>query len=225
MAKGKQNNWQRLLDLVKEDDGLPVRESGYWAENKLHYWNYYVSITTAAMVGKPAWGAGVVYVDLFCGPGVCVDRNTRKRFPGSPLIAAHASKPFTKIFLCELNSTNAAACKSRMDASPASTRYELFEGSCNEHVDKIAERIPERSLVLAFLDPTGLHLHFKTVQRLAKHGATDLLILFPDAVDIMRNDKSVYFDQSESNLDLVLGPDSNWRQHVAALDTNDAVKK
>ena len=221
----KQNNWQALLKLVEEDDKLPVRESGYWAEDKLHYWNYYVSITTSAMVGKPAWKAGVVYVDLFCGPGICVDRKTKKRFPGSPLIAANAPKDFTKILLCEINPKNAEACRKRMDRTPARDRYELFPGDCNSEIDNVLKHIPQRSLVLAFLDPTGLHLHFATVKKLADRGATDLLILFPDSVDILRNDKNVYFDQPDSNLDLVLGFDSNWRDQIAALNSNEGSRK
>lgn len=225
MAKRKQNNWQRLLDEVATDDGLPVRESGNWAEDKLHYWNYYISITTAAMIGKPAWSAGVVYVDLFCGPGVCVERKSRRRFPGSPLIAAHTEKPFTRILLCEKDSKNADACRLRMESSPARERYELFEGDCNQLIGDVVARIPDRSLVLAFLDPTGLHIHFKTVIKLANRGATDLLVLFPDAVDILRNDKALYFDLPDSNLDLVLGPDSKWREKISALDSTDGSRR
>ena len=187
VGKRKQDNWQKLLDDVASDDGLPVRESGSWAEDKLFYWHYYLSITTSAMVGKPAWSGGVVYVDLFAGPGICVERKTGRRFPGSPLIAANTAKPFTKILLCDKDSTTADACRRRMEMSPARERYDLFEGDCNELIDDVVKQIPGRSLVLAFLDPTGLHLHFETVKKLAGRGATDLLILFPDAVDIIRN--------------------------------------
>ncbi len=225
MGKRKQDNWQKLLDDVASDDGLPVRESGSWAEDKLFYWHYYLSITTSAMVGKPAWSGGVVYVDLFAGPGICVERKTGRRFPGSPLIAANTAKPFTKILLCDKDSTTADACRRRMEMSPARERYDLFEGDCNELIDDIVKQIPGRSLVLAFLDPTGLHLHFETVKKLAGRGATDLLILFPDAVDIIRNDKAYYFEQPESNLDLVLGKDSDWRNKIAALESTDASRR
>ncbi len=223
MGKKRQDNWQQLLDLVTLDDGLAVRESGYWAEDKLYFWNRYVSIATTAMVDKPAWDAGVVYVDLFCAPGICVERKSQRRFPGSPIIAANAQKPFSKILLCELDSNSADACRSRMEKSPAQNRYHLFEGDCNLCIQQVVSHIPDRSLVLAFVDPTGLHVHFDTVKTLADRGATDLLILYPDAVDILRNEK-LYFDQLESNLDLVLGADSNWRSRRAALGMPDGTK-
>jgi three-Cys-motif partner protein len=223
VAKKRQNNWQQLLKQVEVDDGLEARDSGYWAEDKLVFWNRYVSITTTSMVGNPAWPAGVVYIDLFCGPGVRFERKSKRRFPGSPLIAANAPKPFTKILLCEKDSKNADACRKRMDISQARDRYELFEGDCNLKIRDVVARIPERSLALAFLDPTGLHAHFDTVKALANRGRTDLLILFPDAVDILRNEKR-YFEQEASNLNLVLGAKSNWKARRAALDTSDASK-
>ena len=88
--------------------------------------------------------------------------------------------------------------------------YELFCGDCNVEVDNVVAGIPDGALTLAFLDPTGLHLQFTTVQKLSRHGPVDLLTLFPDGVDILRNADHLYFDQPDSNLDLVLGDGSNW---------------
>jgi len=223
MARRKADNWQQLLDLVEVDDGLPVRESGYWAEYKLFFWNRYVAITTTAMVGKPVWSAGVVYIDLFSGPGVCIERKNGRRFPGSPLIAANAPKPFERILLCEINPAMAIACCKRLDESPARNSYQMFEGDCNLQIDQLISRIPQRSLALAFIDPTGLHVHFGTVRKLANRGPTDLLVLFPDAVDILRNEKR-YFDQPDSNLDLVLGTGSDWRQRKSDLNSSEGTK-
>lgn len=111
-----------------------------------------------------------------------------------------------------------------MDASPARERYHLFEGDCNFEIASIVAQIPERSLALAFLDPTGLHVHLTTVKALADRGRTDLLILFPDAVDVLRNEE-IYMTNLESNLDLVLGDDSNWRTRKAELGSTDGAKR
>ena len=155
MSKKAKGHWQELVKLVETDDGLLTRDSGAWAGDKLFHWNRYIEITTMAMVGNPKWGGGVNYVDLFCGPGVCKVRTSGERLPGSPLIAAHAPKPFSKILLCELDDSTADACEQRMDRSPAADRYRLFRGDCNELVDEIAREIPDRGLTLAFLDPTA----------------------------------------------------------------------
>ena len=87
---------------------------------------------------------------------------------------------------------------------------------------KIASAIPKNALAIGFLDPTGLHVHMKTVKTLARRGPTDLLILFPDAYDIMRNADHYYFGQEDSKLDLVLGEDSNWRERKSQLPTSNS---
>src|SRR5207253_3206030 len=99
MAKDR---WKDLCKLVEMDDGLPTRPVGPWTEQKLWFWNRYLEITTTAMVGHPNWKAGLAYVDLFAGPGVCVIEETGKRMPGSVLLASHAPKRFRMILASEL---------------------------------------------------------------------------------------------------------------------------
>jgi three-Cys-motif partner protein len=102
MGKRKSNDrWPESCDRVTADDCLPCREAGAWTEDKLFYWNRYIEITTKAMVGKPNWPGGIVYVDLFGGPGDSKLRESAKRIPGSALLAAGAPKPFTRILICE----------------------------------------------------------------------------------------------------------------------------
>ena len=212
----KKDRWPELCKLVEEDDGLPTRDSGTWAASKLWFWNRYIDITTSSMVGHPGWPEGLVYLDLFAGPGVCTIRNTNRRVPGSPLIAANAPRQFRKILLCELDPNNAQACEDRLKKSPARDRYKLFCGDCNEKISQIVKEIPRGALTLAFLDPTGLHARIDTIKTLAETGRVDLLILFPDAVDVIRNVET-YIPDLDSNLDQVLGPDSHWREEWRAI--------
>lgn len=78
-------------------------------------------------------------------------------------------------------------------------------------VDLVVADIPLGALCLAFLDPYGLHLDFDTLAKLAKRRA-DLIIFFPDRLDVLRNVETYYFDNSQSNLDRVLGFGVNWRE-------------
>lgn len=71
------NRWPELCRSVSQDDGLPVREVGHWSEKKLFFWNRYIEITTVATVGHPKWQAGLIYVDLFAGPGVCMIKGSK----------------------------------------------------------------------------------------------------------------------------------------------------
>ncbi len=217
MAAKKRDNWDEVCQLVHEDDGLPIREVGSWTEDKLWFWNRYIDIATSAMVGHPAWPNGLVYVDLFAGPGVCTVRDINRRIPGSVLIAANAPKPFRQIIACELDGELARACDSRLAASPAAGRYSLIQGDCNERIDDVVRLIPKGALTLAFIDPPGLDAHLHTLRELAACGRVDMLILFPDALDALRN-VGIYTDQQESRLDMVLGADSGWRARRAALN-------
>lgn len=211
------DRWRELCESVEADDALPTRTVNYWTEDKLYFWNGYIHITTTAMVGKRAWSAGLVYVDLFGGPGVCTLKESKRRIPGSPLIAANAPKPFSKILISERESVLAEACRTRLAATPARDRCEVFVGDCNEMIGEIAAKIPDRALTLAFVDPTGLHAWFDTIAALSQRGRVDLLLLFADAYDIQRN-LMRYWDDPNSNLDRVLGPALDWRAEWERLE-------
>ncbi|MBN1591408.1 MAG: three-Cys-motif partner protein TcmP [Pirellulales bacterium] len=220
MAKDR---WPELCRRVEQDDGLPVRDGvGPWTEDKLFFWNRYVDITTSAMVDHPKWPEGLVYVDLFGGPGICVLSDSKRRIPGSPLIAAHATKPFRKILVCERDPTLAEACEKRLAATKVHENCHVFRGDCNDRIDDIVAAIPPRALTLAFIDPTGLHASFETVAKLSRCGRVDMLILFADGHDIVRN-VEIYEEQgADSNLDRFLGPDSCWREHWCNLTLRTA---
>lgn len=202
--------------MYREDDSLPTRDAGTWTEKKIFFWNRYIEITTMSMCDSPKWPAGVIYVDLFAGPGVCRIKKNNKRFPGSALVAAHAPKRFRKLIACELEHDLAEALQQRLNATPSRDRFKVVRGDCNAMIDRVITEIPPKSLVLAFIDPENLDVPFETVEALANRGATDLLILFADSMDIVRN-VDTYEKQKVSKLDRMLGPGSNWRSEWAKL--------
>jgi three-Cys-motif partner protein len=215
MAK-KRDRWPELCKLVEADDGLPVRDVGKWTEDKLIFWNRYVDITTSAMVGNPKWPGGLGYVDLFGGPGVCRLEKSGRRIPGSALIAANAPKPFRFILVSELSREAATALEARLKRTSAANSARVFQGDCNLRIAEMASLIPAKALTLAFIDPEGLHVRFETIQALAARGRVDLLILFADYMDIVRN-VDRYEKQVDSNLDRMMGPESIWRDEWKGL--------
>jgi len=202
----EKDRWPELCQFVQNDDGLPTRSARYWTEDKLYFWNYYIHITTMSMVGKRAWRGGVVYVDLFGGPGVCT-LESGERVPGSPVIAAYARKPFSRIIVCEKDPDLAEACRQRLTSSGTQSHFHVLCGDCNVLAKDVATLIPEH----AFIDPTGLHAKFETLRILSHGRCVDLLILFADRQDIVRNVELYLHQGEESNLDQVLGPGSDWR--------------
>lgn len=219
----KRDRWPELCRHVERDDLLPVRECGSWTEDKLYFWSKYIDITTTAMVGNPKWKGGLVYVDLFAGPGVCKVRGTGKRLPGSPLIAAHAPKAFTRIIAAEIEDENVHALRTRLRATTAAGSSVVLRGDCNAIVDQIAAEVPPRSLTLAFVDPPGFDAHFETLRRLAFARRVDFLILFADSIDLVRNLEK-YASEQGSKVDQMFGPQCNWRAAFAQLQDRTPAK-
>ncbi len=212
------NRWPELCKLVEQDDGLPTwEEASAWTREKLYFWYRYLEITTNAMVRHARWRGGVVYVDLFAGAGVCTFKESKQRIPGSVLIAANMVKPFTRIIACEALPELADACKARLAKTPIASRCHVLTADCNERIGDIVDLVPARSLVLAFIDPTGLDAKFATIQTLSEGRRADLVILFADAYDMPRNLEQHYRHDPNSKLDQVLGPDSRWRERLDEL--------
>ena len=145
------NRWSQLCKTVKQDDGLPTRPARSWTEDKLWWWNRYLDITTKALVGRNKWPFELVYVDLFAGPGVLKHKSGR-RIPGSPLVAVQASKPFSKILLCEKDSKLATACEKRARKFATTQTIRVFEGDCNQSIRAVVDEIPNDALTPHFPD-------------------------------------------------------------------------
>lgn len=218
MARRK-NRWPELCERVAQDDGLPCRPAGAWTEDKLFNWNRYIEMTTIAMAGK--WSGGLVYVDLFGGPGICQLRESRRRIPGSVLLAAWAPKSFSRILACEKDPELAKACQTRLKTTEAAKCSKVFIGDCNVAIDELVAEIPAGALTLAFVDPEGLHIHFQTLQTLTKDHRVDLAILFADHMDVLRN-VARYAEQKVSKLDRFLGQGTDWRDRWESMSNQDA---
>lgn len=198
------------------DDGLETPEVNEWARDKHHFLLRYIDAFTTAM-RKKRW-AGLHYIDLFAGAGIARLKKSRDLDWGSPLIAAQAKYPFDKLHLCESRSASCSALEKRLCRIRPRESFQLLLGDANERVHEIVAEIPNNTLSLAFLDPYGLHLDYDTIGTLAQKRA-DLIIYFPDRVDILRNWNAYYWDHPASNLDGVLGPGSNWRSRIEAAST------
>jgi three-Cys-motif partner protein len=84
----------------------------------------------------------------------------------------------------------------------------------------VVSLIPPDTLTIAFIDPKGLDAHFNTIRILSEKARVDFVVLFADAYDINRNAEYYYRNDPNSKLDLVLGPDSGWREKLANLSNH-----
>lgn len=86
----------------------------------------------------------------------------------------------------------------------------VIEGDCNECIPEVAASIPRGCLTLAFVDPEGFDLRMETLEALATDRRVDFLLLFADAIDLVRNIDQ-YEQQPESKLSRAFGRDDVWR--------------
>jgi three-Cys-motif partner protein len=158
----RSNAPEGICKIKNGSDGLPVRCVGAWAKDKYFYLKRYFEIFTSAM--KDRWKGELYYIDLFAGCGKCRVRETCEEIDGSALVSLSVKYPFKKYFMVELDSDALNALKKRVERAPYKDRVKIIPGDCNEKIDKIIAEIPERSLSLAVVDPTGLHIKFETLK-------------------------------------------------------------
>jgi three-Cys-motif partner protein len=203
---------------ISSADGLPVRSSGSWAEEKLYYLRRYLDIFSNGMKNK--WGGRLYYVDLFAGPGRCRVRGSEKEFDGSPLIAL-TDFDFAKYYFFE----SALACFHALDArakARAPNRLEqlqIIPGDCNETIEKA--NLPSEGLGVAFIDPTGIsQVPFETIRKLTTDRKIDLIINFPEGMGIRMN-LHQYTDTETNALSLFMGSErwkTRYQQSLTSFD-------
>jgi three-Cys-motif partner protein len=189
-----------------KNDGLYVPTVGEWSHHKHWFLMRYIDAFTTSMKNKK-W-TGLHYIDLFAGAGMEKLRTSQELNWGSPMIAAKAPHRFDRLHLCEKSTRKYNALMARIaEIRPDS---QVLNGDANKKIHEIVREIPEGTLSLAFLDPYGLHLDYESLKVLSNIRA-DLIIFFPDHLDVLRNWERNYLENPDSNLDRCLGPGADWR--------------
>lgn len=201
------------------NDGLPVRDSGIWAKEKLYYLERYLDIFSVGMQQK--WRGKIYYVDLFAGPGQCRIAETGEEFDGSPLIGLKFN--FAKYFFFESDLACFRALETRIKArAPEKLRnITLIPDDCNKKIDEI--KPVTSALGLAFIDPTGISpIAFETIQKLTANRKIDLIINFHEGMGIRMNIHQ-YSKKEQSALKKFLGSDRSIKQFRTAPSSIDQV--
>ena len=203
--------------LKPEDDGLQMRESGPWAEIKLDYLSRYINIFETSMRSKP-WRKRH-FIDLFSGPGKCYVSASNNIHLGSPLIALTTRYPFTDYFFVDLEPKSINDLRTRCKDSELFAQINFYVGDSNIIVEKIVDKIlsidnihiPKKwsSLNLAFIDPEGLEVNRKTIEKLAKPYSMDLIIHYPQ-MGLTRFMPNAINEEPPTTVDLFFGG-TEWR--------------
>jgi three-Cys-motif partner protein len=200
-------------ELVNGDDGLPAEEVGSWAEDKhnlLRSYLKYQAHPRARFIG--AGKPGATYIDLFCGAGRAVERQSRRFHDGSPVLAWRASveqgKPFSAIYISDADSTRLDACEERLRRLGAPVH--VVRGNADEATRLLARILNPEALHFAFVDPYSLGaLSLPVIQGLAAFKRMDILVHF-SVMDLFRNlEHNLAYDSKEFDN---FAP--GWRDHV-----------
>ena len=203
--------------LLPQDDGLPARTFGKGTTVKLDYLQRYIDLFETSMRSKP-WCARC-YIDLFSGTGKFQVENQNGYHLGSALLALTTRHPFTHYFFIDKSQENIDILSKRCE-SASDIRKQLYVGDANSMVKDIVVEIKaiERkrsrkqwsSLNLAFLDPDGLELEWKTVETLASVNKMDLIIFYSQG-GLTRNFDNCISSRSDTVIDKFFG-DRVWRK-------------
>jgi len=194
--------------LVEASDGLPARAIRGWSRDKLFYMRTYLDIFSTGM--KKKWRR-LNYIDLFCGPGMCLTQETGEEVLGSPLQALRVRDPLTGYFFVDISETCIDALQRRvekLDLPPRIEKVHFFQEDCNRCAGEIVNALGG-SLSLAFIDPEGLNVAWSTMETLGKHPNIDLIVNFP-YLGMSRNLRGWFQSKQTTRLDVWWG-DRSWR--------------
>jgi len=214
--------------LLPKEDGLPARVFGNWTTEKLDYVRRYIYMFEASMKGKP-WRQRS-YIDLYAGTGKYRTEENGDVYLGSALLALTTDYPFTHYYFAESDSNNLSALKQRCQ-SIKQQKVNFYDGDANQKVTAIVKEIISvdkqklmgewPSLNLAFLDPDGLELEWRTVETLAKVKKMDLIIYYSQ-FGLNLNLKNCYQTNSETAIDRFFG-DDEWRRTFEKWKLKDSI--
>ena len=172
---------------VFASDRLVARDTGPWAQEKLARLERYAEMMTTAMKGKN-W-TSLNFIDLMCGPGMCVDTKSsvRSEFTGSTLRAIETRFPFSRVISTDISAANIDALRHRLSGHERAGRVEALHADCNDTavINHLRSRT-DGGLTLVFVDLIGTEVTMETIARLTHNRAMDLVVTWPE-MDVRRN--------------------------------------
>lgn len=170
------------------DDGLIVEKVGAWAKTKHRLLTDYIQASGGARSNYNQ-RSGAAYIDVFCGPGRSLIRDTTNYIDGSAVAAFKQGRAspgaFSSIEISDMDAEllNAAHTRLKKLNAPVATT----PGPAVVAMEQIVQRVHPDGLHFAFLDPHNLGaLSFDLFKTLRKLKKVDILVHVSIA-DLRRN--------------------------------------
>ena len=172
-----------------QPDGLQIDEVGAWVKDKHDRLRKYVDISRAARRKFVKGIGGATYIDLYCGSGRAIIRETGEIIDGSPLIAYKCATEggvgFSEIHIADADGDKCAAAAKRIANSGGTAVTEV--GPAKFTAPHIIARLNKFGLHFVFLDPFNLKdLPFSVIEEFSRLKRIDMLI-HVSAQDLQRN--------------------------------------
>ncbi len=159
-------------------------EIGYWSEVKIDILREYAVAYSTILSAQSRLQH--VYVDGFSGDGVHQARGSGDLVWGSPTSVLLIDPPFTEYHLIDLDEGNVEMLREMVESrtigpyDPKDVHF--YNADCNEvllsHVfPRIRYEDFKRGLCL--LDPFGLHLDWRVIQKAGEMGSIEIFLNFP----------------------------------------------
>ncbi len=208
--------------MMLDDDGLRLDDVGVWTKEKHERLRKYVDITRGVRKKWVEGSGGATYIDLFCGSGRAVVRETRERIDGSPLVAFKTAKdgkvPFSKIYVADESEESVRISQQRLITAGAPVAVEI--GPAKDTAVRVAKSLNKHGLHLIFLDPFNLEdLPFSVIETFSALKYVDMLI-HVSTQDLQRN-LDRYSASADSPLDFFA---PGWRDVVDLRQRKDATR-
>jgi len=159
--------------------GPKIDEIGPWSEVKLDILKRYAVEYSKILSNQKNPSFFHVYIDAFAGAGFHLSETTGEMVLGSPLNALLVRPPFKEFHLIDLDGDKIAGLGQLIGE-----RKDVFlhKGNCNEVLlcdvfPRVLREDFKRGLCL--LDPYGLTLDWKVIQRAGEMRSLDIFINFP----------------------------------------------
>jgi len=203
---------------ITASDNLPALLIKRHSLEKLHFIRRYIYQFSTALkpTGRATGFKGfkkLNYIDLFSGPGLCVNQDTHEEVYGTPLIALTVDYPFKKYYFIDINDDFISALNQRITRL---NNYDLLSinsliGDCNIKVKDVIDDIDIKySANLTIIDAFGIECKWSTIEELSSCRRMDFIILFPQGMNINRN-LSFWAETGSSQLDEFFGS-TKWRK-------------
>lgn len=222
------NDIVRLVDIP----GSCVLEAQSWTFLKMASLWSFANYTYLPIIKRNYQNA--IYVDLFSGPGLTVDKGSNRKFIGSALLMAIIESSrggFSKCVFVERDEEFASSLRKRLELLEehghlTCGEYVDLPGDCNDLIDRVAmETDVPRSHILLFVDPFGFNCRFSTLRRFITSGPAFDMFFNLQVGSLAR---SLGRDTSGVTDEMMLReffPDETWKQCVGSKDLRECLKE